>query len=205
MPKIVDHEERRRHIVAALWRVVETQGASAVSTRSVAAEAGMSKSNLATYVGTQGQLLALATQDLVGGVSQRILAMDLFSLNVDVATDALLEGIPLSPRRRIQSQVWLLLLTTAATQPELSGVLGTLNFEVRSGIETILTAMRNQGLYAVGRDISADSALLHALVDGLSLQILSSGQEPDVPAVRGILRRAVADLANPALSPTAGD
>ena len=44
MPKIVDHDARRSLIIYALWRVVARDGASAVSVRSVASEAGVSRS-----------------------------------------------------------------------------------------------------------------------------------------------------------------
>ena len=42
MPKRVDHDERRRQIVRALWRITERGGLGAVSFREVAAEAGVS-------------------------------------------------------------------------------------------------------------------------------------------------------------------
>lgn len=46
VPKIVDHDQRRAYLLDALWRVVASQGAAAVTVRSVAAEAGVSKSNV---------------------------------------------------------------------------------------------------------------------------------------------------------------
>ena len=42
MPRKVDHDERRRHIVGALLRIAGTQGLDAVSMREVAQEAGVS-------------------------------------------------------------------------------------------------------------------------------------------------------------------
>ncbi|MDQ1250665.1 MAG: hypothetical protein QG597_5044, partial [Actinomycetota bacterium] len=49
MPKIVDHEARRREIVEAMWRIVQREGFAAVSVRSVAAEAGLSKASISHY------------------------------------------------------------------------------------------------------------------------------------------------------------
>lgn len=49
MPKIVDHDERRELYLDAMFRVIERDGADALSIRSVAAEAGGSKSSIANY------------------------------------------------------------------------------------------------------------------------------------------------------------
>lgn len=40
MPKIVDHDERRQQHLEALWRLLERDGAGAVSIRHLAEEAG---------------------------------------------------------------------------------------------------------------------------------------------------------------------
>ncbi|MGB3635817.1 MAG: TetR family transcriptional regulator, partial [Rubrobacteraceae bacterium] len=62
MPKIVDHEERRRELAEAVWRVILRDGVEGVSVRNVAAEAGWSTGALRHYVGTKEDLLASATQ-----------------------------------------------------------------------------------------------------------------------------------------------
>ena len=60
MPKIVDHDERRQELIDALFRVIEAQGPHAVSTRSVASEAGVSKSNIGHYFESQAAMLSAA-------------------------------------------------------------------------------------------------------------------------------------------------
>ncbi|WP_017580266.1 TetR/AcrR family transcriptional regulator [Nocardiopsis valliformis] len=60
MPKIVDHEERRRELAEALWRVIVASGPQAVSIRSVAAEAGLSPGALRHYFQTREELLVFA-------------------------------------------------------------------------------------------------------------------------------------------------
>ncbi|MFL1376307.1 MULTISPECIES: TetR/AcrR family transcriptional regulator [unclassified Nocardiopsis] len=60
MPKIVDHEQRRRELADALWRIVAAQGPAGVSIRSVAAEAGWSPGALRHYFPTREELLLFA-------------------------------------------------------------------------------------------------------------------------------------------------
>ena len=97
MPKIVDHDERRRIIVEALWRVVARDGAHEVSVRHVAAEAGMPKSSIGHYVGTMPQLLGLAVDQLVQENTDYVMSLDLFDLDVDTATEVLVANVPISP------------------------------------------------------------------------------------------------------------
>ncbi|NLZ97477.1 MAG: TetR family transcriptional regulator, partial [Micrococcus sp.] len=49
MPKIVDHEQRRRELAQAIWSIIALRGLSAVTLRSVAAEAGVSMGTVQHY------------------------------------------------------------------------------------------------------------------------------------------------------------
>jgi AcrR family transcriptional regulator len=71
MPKVVDHETRRRELADALLRVVVRDGFDAVSIRSVADEAGCSIRPLQYYFDDKAQLLAVAH----ARVSERMAAL----------------------------------------------------------------------------------------------------------------------------------
>ena len=60
MPKIVDHDARRRELLDALLRVVVREGIGAVSIRTVAAEAGCSSRPVQYYFEDKAELLAAA-------------------------------------------------------------------------------------------------------------------------------------------------
>mgnify|MGYP001506362784 CR=1 FL=1 len=64
MPKIVDHEERRRLIADAFATVVRRDGVAGASVRAVAAEAGISPGAMRHYFDTQTGLLRFVAQDL---------------------------------------------------------------------------------------------------------------------------------------------
>lgn len=71
MPKVVDHETRRRELADALLRVVVRDGFDAVSIRSVADEAGCSIRPVQYYFDDKAQLLAVAH----ARVSERMAAL----------------------------------------------------------------------------------------------------------------------------------
>lgn len=197
MPKIVDHDERRRHIVEALWRVVARDGAHEVSVRHVAAEAGMPKSSIGHYVGTMPQLLGLAIDQQVQANTDYLMGLDVLDLDVDKATEVLYTLVPVSDQRRHMSGVWLLLAAQAGADPEFAEVLHRLNASVAEGIGDLLRGMQQQGLLHESRDISAEVRRLHALIDGLALQCMTDPALRCESDVRGILRDEVARLAEP--------
>lgn len=74
VPKRVDHDERRRQIADALWRVVGTSGFDAVSLRRVAAEAAVSMGLVQHYFRTREQMLLFAMDSAAEQVAQRYTA-----------------------------------------------------------------------------------------------------------------------------------
>ncbi|WP_371542797.1 TetR/AcrR family transcriptional regulator [Streptomyces sp. NBC_00554] len=60
MPKIVDHQERRRQIVEAVWALIARRGLDAVTMRDLAAEAGYSNGALAPYFRNKDEILQAA-------------------------------------------------------------------------------------------------------------------------------------------------
>ena len=198
MPKIVDHDERRRVIVEALWRVVARDGAHEISVRHVAAEAGMPKSSIGHYVGTMPQLMGLAVDQLVQENTDYLLSLDLFSLDADMATEVLYTLVPVSERRRHMSGVWLLLASQAGADEEFAEVLHRLNASIADGLGDLLRGMQQQGLVDSGRQIDREVRRIHALIDGLALQCMTDPSLRSEQDVRAILREEVARLAEPA-------
>ena len=197
MPKIVDHEERRRLIVEALWRVVSRDGAAAVSVRNVAAEAGMPKSSIGHYVGTMPQLLSLAIAQMVTFVRAQSADMDRATIDVDKATDAMMTLVPTDTRRRQMSEVWLLLLSQRNAEPELAPILSDLNAQVLEGLTEGLTALRSQGLVDPSRDLGREARVLHALIDGLAVQSLTDPDSMPKSDVRDIIKAQLRGLSEP--------
>lgn len=65
MPKRVDHQQRRREIAEALFRIVAELGMQAVTLRAVAAEAGISMNLVQYYFPTKEAMVDFAWQRIV--------------------------------------------------------------------------------------------------------------------------------------------
>ncbi|WP_229069721.1 TetR/AcrR family transcriptional regulator [Actinoplanes sp. DH11] len=74
MPKLVDHEQRRRLLTEAVFAVISTQGFEAVSLRDVAQQAGVSMGTVQHYFPTKQQMLSFALSHMRERVLARLQA-----------------------------------------------------------------------------------------------------------------------------------
>jgi AcrR family transcriptional regulator len=195
VPKYVDHDERRRQYLDALWKVVRTQGAQAVSVRSVAAASEHSKSSIAYYFPSRAALLAAAVEAILDDGNRRLARINLDALNATSVVDAIMTAIPHTPAQRRRSQVWLLLLAEAGTDPDLAELLATVQGRVRTAVTDGLAAMVASGLIAGDHDLELEAARLHTLIDGLSLQTLTDPRGMPTPTIRKVVAAWLASVA----------
>ena len=120
MPKLVDHEERRRLIAQATWRVISRDGVRAASVRTVAAEAGLSSGALRHYFDDHQSLLLFAAQHSLELMAQRVFA-HLSAPDADPRTSiraVLEELLPMDAQRVAESTVYFGLIGLARVTPE---------------------------------------------------------------------------------------
>lgn len=197
MPKIVDHDERRQEFVAALWRIVEHHGSAAVSIRSVADEAGVSKSNIAYYFPTMVDLLAAAVDEVVAHAQTRAAQLEQEDLDIDKAAKLVMLAIPDTPMRRRQAQVWIKLVTEYDGDTHVSTLLNDFNKRVRAGLLAMLKLFDASGLVSKDRKLNIEAVRLHALIDGLSLQTMSDEKFMPPSLIRSVVAQHLTELAHP--------
>lgn len=73
MPKIVDHDERRAHIVEAVTQIIIRDGFDRVTMREIAAEAGYAHGAIARYFPDKKSLLTAAFLQVFQGSHERTL------------------------------------------------------------------------------------------------------------------------------------
>ena len=198
MPKIVDHDERRVELVDALWRVVERDGAAAISIRNVAAEAGHSKSAIAHYYPSRLALLTAAVTQLGDDVLRKVAALDLTDGRVETACTAFMAAIPDSRARRKHSEVWILLISERQSDPEVRKLLAQLDHRVSRGIIAALRTFQDSGLVHRSRDVEIEAIRLHAFIDGISLHTLHDPVGMSPKRIRLALTAHLEELATPA-------
>ena len=169
MPKVVDHEQRRRELAQAVWRVIRRQGIEGVSVRSVALEAGWSPSALRHYFATQSELLGFAMRLVVERIEARIAAIDHATDPRQAVEQVLHELLPLDQERRAENEVWLAFTARALIDPALrdqhNEVHDALHQACARSLETLAAAGRADAGLASGHEAER----LHALIDGLAV------------------------------------
>jgi AcrR family transcriptional regulator len=169
MPKIVDHEERRRELALAVWRVIRDQGVERASVRTVAKEAGWSPGALRHYFTTQSELLAFAMRLVVERIEGRIAVLERATDPRKAVEQVLHELLPLDDERRAENEVWLAFTARALVDPELrdlhSEVHDALHEACASSLATLTAARGKPAVPGTALQVER----LHALVDGLAV------------------------------------
>jgi AcrR family transcriptional regulator len=198
MPKVVDHEQRRRELAEAVLRVVERDGAAAASVRTVAAEAGWSTGALRYYFASQRELREFVATVVNERVERRIQARieaDRSRLPLlELVAGLLEELIPLDEARREEFLLWLAVTEWSRQEP-------------LAGAEQLWTGQRQltvQVVFALagyeGEPVDVDPRVetwaeyLHVLVDGLSTQAMFVPARMPPDRVRAVLRAFLAEL-----------
>jgi AcrR family transcriptional regulator len=171
VPKIVDHAARRRELAEAVWRVIARDGVAEVSIRAVAAESGWSSGALRHYFATRGELLAFACEQVTARATERIQRLEPAGTPREQVGAVLAEAMPLDEERRIEATISFSFLTLGLGDPALARV----------------QRQQYAALYELCRHLAAQltpggeraARRLHALVDGLSVQLLAGHLAPE--------------------------
>jgi AcrR family transcriptional regulator len=195
MPKLVDHDVRRRELVDATWRVVHRGGVERATVREVAAEAGYSPGSLRYYFPAQAELIGFAMEVVADRVRERIESLEPGD-DVAVAVERLLEQVlPLDEERRTEMEVWLAFSARAQSDPALREQRKATHQALGSFVRQCVDGLADAGLVRpeLARDVEASR--VHALVDGLAVHGITSPESMSPRRMRKVLRAHLASLA----------
>ncbi|MFD7584564.1 TetR/AcrR family transcriptional regulator [Kitasatospora sp. NPDC059811] len=196
MPKLVDHEERRAHIIDALLRTAADTGLHAVTMRSVAIEAGVSVRLVQYYFDTKEQLLLAALTRLAARMGERIQervqqriqervrdragAAGPAASPRDIVEAVLLESVPTDEESRTFHLVYTEYAVLSITDPALAGqsFLSAPN-EMEDFLVGQLTAARQAGDTDPCMDARQEAVVLLAVSAGLGLSVLLGQRTAD--------------------------
>ena len=171
MPKVVDHEERRAELCAAVWRLASREGLEAVTVRGVAQEAGWSTGAVVHYFSDKEDLLLSAFQTVADRVSRRLETLESRTTNpLELARAWLVEGLPLDADRKAEVRVWFALLGLALTRPALARAQRLTYRAWRGRVAGLLREAQAAGVVRADVDCAPTAAALVALVDGMAIQ-----------------------------------
>lgn len=194
MPKVVDHDTRRRELVEATWRVIRRNGVDSASVRGVAAEAGWSPGSVRYYFPSQSALIAFAMEVVADRVRERLTELDERPDVLETVELALEQVLPLDPERRAETEVWLEFVVRAQVAADLRDRRDAVHRELRAFVRRSLRTLAAHGLIRPGLSLEDETSRLHALLDGLALHAVTSPATTTPGRLRSALRAHLASL-----------
>ena len=194
VPKLVDHEQRRRELGGAVWQVIRARGVDGASIRTVAQEAGWSPGALRHYFSTQAELLTFAMQMVVERAEARVGALEPPADPRGAVEQRLYELLPLDDERRAENEVWLAFAGRALVDPRLRAVHEAVDEALRAACARALQELGAGGRLLPGLDLELEAERLHGLLDGLAFHTAMRPDRMSPERIRSVLARHLDSL-----------
>ena len=162
-----DREGKRTTILVAVFRVIAARGLSAVSIRSVAAEAGVSVGRVQHYFGSKRELIRATTAFMISAAETHHFDTGTHRSVADDLWEVLTHAIPLAAESPAGTSVFYSLVAASVADPELAAILS----EAKAGLEELMARQLTELVPSLD-DPQAGARNLLALSDGLTLQVL---------------------------------
>ncbi|MFI7344595.1 TetR/AcrR family transcriptional regulator [Streptomyces sp. NPDC050085] len=176
MPRIADHEERRRHIALAVCELISDQGLDAVTVARTASTAGMSVGLVQHYFRTKDDMLLHAFKEVTDRIRGR--ADDRIRAGIEhrrplahVLAEALAQFLPLDETRRTEFRVTRAFAGRALDAPALAEVDVATAHRLRDDVARAVHNGKECGEVAAELDPWPAAVRLTAVTEGLAVQI----------------------------------
>jgi AcrR family transcriptional regulator len=195
VPKIVDHDVRRRELAQAALRLIGREGMDSATTRAVALESGWSTGVLKHYFSDKDQLLREALREVERINLQRFERAG-SAPNGRAAITAACRDILVGDRA--ESRVWLAFMNRASVHPPTARALDRSITAWIARWAELVEAGQRDGSIRAELDPGEVAAELHALVNGLRLAaLLRTRRSSRGPQIDPDLRLALLDALVP--------
>jgi TetR/AcrR family transcriptional repressor of bet genes len=175
VPKVVDHAQRRRELVAATWTVVAAEGIEAATVRRIAEEAGCTTGRITHYFADKEEVLVAALRQVHRAAGKRMLAAIGPRSGLAALRAVLAEALPLDEERILEWRVWLAFWGSAATSTRLQAEQHERYREWRALLKRVLATAQ----LPASIDLDRLTDQIVALVDGFGLQGVLHAWEPE--------------------------
>lgn len=195
MPRRIDAEARAAEIAAAALRVLERDGLAGLSVRGVAAEADIAAASLRRAFPTQHALREYCLELIEERATARIASLDLTGRAL--AEALLAQLLPLDDERRSELVAQVQLGVLSLTDDDLRPAAVRLNAAVSRACRIAIDILASAGQLDSGRDPDQEAQRLRALLDGIAMQGLWSGDPQGAGQMLSTLARHLDELALP--------
>ncbi|TQR47163.1 TetR/AcrR family transcriptional regulator [Paenibacillus popilliae] len=194
MPKIVDHEKRKRLVAEAAIRVIQREGLDNATVRNVAAEAGLSVGSMRHYFSTQVELFSFCMNIFRQQVEERLSAIVFDGRILPSLLMLLMQFLPIDEDRRVEMEAWLSFTSKTLTHSELQHLSNELNDGIYYVTKYVIDQLLEKNLAKPELDYDMEVEKLYALLDGLALHLILQPQRLQVERVERILNEHLHSL-----------
>lgn len=196
MPRIVNHEKKRKSIAEAAWSIIKKEGIEKASIRRVAIEAGMSAGALRHYFSTKDEMLLFIMDYYLEEGKKRSQSKSWSDNPLQAVAEVLLELIPMDEEKKIETSVWWILALQSLT----SDTLKEKKDEMTNGMYELASSMIEilvlQGILSDSTNVKLEKSRLAALIDGLSIHALLRPDVYSPDKVKEVIRYHLETLCN---------
>lgn len=190
MPKIVDHDTRRREIVEASWQVIAGEGLDGVTMRKIAAAAGCTTGRLTHYFANREELVLAALRAVYDAAASRMAAVQDASGPLRKRLLQMLEEtLPLDDTRLREWKIWIAFWGAAAADRTLAEENDDRHDRWRASILPLIREI------APSSDAVYEAERLVGIVNGLGLEAAISPTRRNRARAREALARHLESLA----------
>ena len=189
MPKIVDHEARRRDFIAAAYEIIMEEGLANTTVRAVAKKAGYTTGALVHYFKDKDELIREALDYFGKEVRQRMRSAQREQNGRAALRETLFESLPTDARSASSWRVWLALWYHSESSPEMREEERRRYREWIGRLARMIDDAKDLGELPSSVDARAEARALVALVDGLGVQYLMSGGRMSASEMSNMLDR----------------
>ncbi|NED99189.1 TetR/AcrR family transcriptional regulator [Phytoactinopolyspora halotolerans] len=181
MPRVADHDARRRQIADAVIGLIAHSGFDAATVARVSREAGVSVGLVQHYFRSKDDLLLFAYRQVVTDINERVAGCladgERARRTISAVVFAsMMELLPLDHRRRGEYRVIRAFLGRSVDNPAMSAIAGETVRMIHAELATAVRNGKECGEVEPAVDESLAALRIAALVDGLAAQYY---QEPD--------------------------
>lgn len=196
MPKIVDHDEKRKQIAEAAWNIIRKEGVEKASIRRVAAEAGMSSGALRHYFSTQDEMLLFIMNYYLEEGEKRSQNKEWSENPVQAVEEVLLELVPIDEEKKIETSVWWILALRSLTSDTIKDKKDEMTDGTYELANSMIEILALKGVLSDSMNAELEKSRLTALIEGLSIHALLRPDVYSPEKVKEVIRYHLETLCN---------
>lgn len=169
MPKVVDHDARRREIIEVVWRLLAEEGIQSVTTRRIAEVAGAANGSLLYYFPNKDAVLTAAFQHIFDATNNRADAAEADRHGLAGLRTLCLEIMPLDEERLAEARLAITFWQQALNSPDKAALHAGFMNRWRSEMSTLLREAREDDQIVELPSVDAVVDELLAMLMGLQI------------------------------------